>query len=192
MAHIERIEWKRLRDKLAELRAQPKDISTGLPASISYLQMLYSNAMENDKRDLLDYLGMEFSRYGMIAEEERVLRTIAHSYADDPTALIGLASFLRSEKAQYDAALAIVNEAISVARSQGTMIRYCYNERARVARAMNNYQLLSETLQVLLQLGPGDPRSDIGPEFDFVRDLPNGTIDADLLARYIGEQRNPQ
>lgn len=82
------------------------------------------------------------------------------------------------------AALSAINVAVARAREQGSHLRYCLNERARIAVAMKNWDIVEQTLNEILAIPAGRGVPDIALEDDFLQRVPERTIDCDLLRRY--------
>lgn len=123
--------------------------------------------------------------------DEEALSTI-HQWIDlqpnNPISRCALATWhsLRERQPNPDsaalrAALEAIDEAVEIARLHGGDLRYCLNARCRIAIAMQRYDVLEKTLREILEtIGlPG-----IQFEGDFLPHIPDGAIDADLLAEY--------
>jgi hypothetical protein len=81
-------------------------------------------------------------------------------------------------------ALRAIDTAVSKARPSGYLLRYCLNDRCRIAVAMKRYDLLEETMREILAIPPRRGVPDIRIEDDFLQRVPEGAVDMRLLADY--------
>ena len=173
-----------IREKLTELRADAVQ-NAGTPKTIIYLQSLILTTDDKDDRfDLAGLLCMEFTRYNMHSDATRTLENLAREFSDDPVAWIGLAEHLIFGEEDYDRALTVSRIAIECARNAGRFVRDAYQNLARAARGIGDYDLLEDTLVSLLRIRTLSRRGDVVPEDDFIKDLPEGAIDPKVLNRY--------
>jgi hypothetical protein len=84
-------------------------------------------------------------------------------------------------------ALQAIETAIAKARLTGAFLRYCLNDRARIAVSMSRWDLVEETLREILSSTPRPAEvTDIRLEDDFLARVPEGAIDSEVLSRYRG------
>lgn len=106
---------------------------------------------------------------------------------EDPLTWCALAMAHRDPALGVDAlqhALHAIETAIGKARATGAYLRYCLNDRARIAVAMSRWDLLEQTLRETLEIPPRRGVVDIRLEDDFLRTIPEGVVDHELLRRY--------
>lgn len=120
-----------------------------------------------------------------------VIREMTVLAPDDPLNWSRLAAWHFYCHGFYDAAsedlepaLKAIDTGIAKAHPSGDLLRYCLNERCRIAVAMKRYDLLEETMRQILAIAPRRGIPDIRIEDDFLRLVPEGAIDARLLADY--------
>jgi hypothetical protein len=128
-------------------------------------------------------------------QDEKALEVIRASIAltpDDPLAWSQLAGWhfyghglYGANDSTLSAALDAIEMAISLARPSGGYLRYCLNDRARIAVAFRRYGLLEETLREILDTTQEHRVTpEIRLEDDFLQRVPNDAIDEGLRARY--------
>ena len=108
---------------------------------------------------------------------------------DDPLNWCALASWHHSLGKSPDApaltsALEAIDTAVEKARRHRRWLRYCLNDRCRIAVTMQRYDLLAESLRAILDIPLRANLPDIWLEDDFLRRLPDGAVDPDLLEAY--------
>lgn len=92
--------------------------------------------------------------------------------------------FYNARPADLEQALRSIDIGIAKARASGYLLRYCLNERCRIAVAMKRFDLLEETMRDILAIPPRPGVPDIRIEEDFLRFVPEGNIETQLLADY--------
>jgi hypothetical protein len=175
---------KELRSKLKTLRSEYTGTHHNeVPLSIKFLEDLASTDKIDEKIELLNYLSMEYARYGMKDKQEEIIRQITILSPDNPVSWVGLAEYLINESKSLDEALLAAKKAVTIASEKGVLIRYAHNAQARVAKKICDYPLLEKTIEFLLSYKPMN-NQDIGYENDFLLDLPDGAVNKDLIKKY--------
>lgn len=141
------------------------------------------------------FLLFELSSLLMVSGRDDEALAVIHERIDfapdDPMNWCGLAGWHFYGHGAYDAsvetlraALEAIETAVAKARVHGVWLRHCLNDRCRIVVAMKRYDLLEESLREILAMPvrPGVP--DTAIEADFLRQVPEGAIYRDLLARY--------
>ncbi|WP_162913091.1 hypothetical protein [Rhodospirillaceae bacterium SYSU D60014] len=108
---------------------------------------------------------------------------------DNPLSWCGLASWHHSLGKSPNApaltsALEAIDTAVEKARRRRRWLRYCLNARCRIAVTMQRYDLLAESLRAILEIPLRANLPDIWLEDDFLRRLPDGAVEPDLLGAY--------
>jgi tetratricopeptide (TPR) repeat protein len=174
---------KQILSELERIRSDcNSDSSVDILPSIKYLQDLLATATLNEKSLLLNFLAMEYARYGMWEKEEGVVRQLTVLFPNNPASWVGLAEHLVVANKSLDEAVVAAQKAIEVANEQNALVRYSLNAQARVARKICDYSLLEETIKKLIIYKPNN--QDIGYERDFLINLPEGAINQNLLDEY--------
>ena len=177
-----------IREKLRKLRKtyKPKgNIKQESPPGINFLTSLIEEA--DNKGDIValsTMLDSEYSFYGMQDEVEKLRWKLAEFEPDEPMPWITLATFYYSEKNDLEQAKTIINKAIKLAKQKKRFTRHAYNTCARIARRLNDFKLLEETLVNLINYDSNPNNVDIAFERDFLVGLPNGIIDEKVLKDY--------
>ena len=134
---------------------------------------------------LLAELALAFMIDGNSDDSFSAVRECIDLDPNDPINWCRLASWHTLEKnpsaSDLESALEAVDTAVEIARLHGGELRYCLNARCRIAIAMQRYDILEKSLREILETTelPG-----IQFEGDFLPRIPEGAIDADLLAEY--------
>ena len=77
-----------------------------------------------------------------------------------------------------------MDHAIAVAeRVGGTDLRHCLSYRARIAKAVGCWDVVEDSIQRILAIPDGRGVSDTAVEMDFLRRIPAGAVDPDLMER---------
>jgi len=152
--------------------------------------------VETDSRvGARSFLLFELSSLLMVSGRDDEALAVIHEHIDlepdNPISQRGLAAWHFYGHGAYDAseetltaALEAIETAVAKARVHGEWLRHCLNDRCRIVVAMKRYDLLEESLCEILAMPvrPGVP--DTAIEDDFLRQVPEGAINGDLLARY--------
>lgn len=152
--------------------------------------------------DVRSFLLQDLSALLMVSGREDEALAVIHERVelepDNPISRCSLAGwhfyghgFYDANKETLRAALEAIDTAVAKARVHGEWLRHCLNDRCRIVVAMKRYDLLEESLREILAMPvrPGVPDTQL--EDDFLRQVSEGAIDGDLLARYraaIAEQ----
>ncbi len=179
-----------LRDRAAQIRAESNgDDHTGEPKSIAFLKnALRGLSDEDDYVAVATILQSEFSHYGMLEEQRDLYDELIHRYPRDPMPRISLASFLLLEARQPVEAESVIQDGIAIAVAAGRFVRHAYNTQARILKALGKYGELEEALTRLIEVPSTRSIPDVGFEEDFVLELPEGSVSADIVSRYKGSR----
>jgi tetratricopeptide (TPR) repeat protein len=152
---------------------------------------LRSEGVPSRRLLLLQHLIDCLSGAGAWDEGLPVLREMIDLGPDDPLNWSRLSGWYFYTQGSYAAdeetlrfALEAIDRAIAKARVRGEWLRQCLNDRCRIAVAMKRYDLLEETMREILAIPPRRGVPDIRIEDDFLQRVPEGAVDARLLADY--------
>jgi tetratricopeptide (TPR) repeat protein len=134
--------------------------------------------------DLYRMLASEYSSLGDFAAAERIERRLADKHPDDPLPLNTLASNKCSLQDQPEEAMVLINRALEVARRTGEFRRYTLGNKARIALALERYDIVEAVLREIMQLKIDPEVADIGRERDFFDRVPPGSIDPGVARQY--------
>lgn len=180
---MDRATFNNIRTQLVTLRQ--KDCSdASRPQSVTFLEDIISSTEDaRDRFDLVELLYAELTRYGLRLEALQVLSRRAEENRNDPLCWISLAEH-HALTCDYVAAKVAGFEAVESAKRAGRFLRHAYATLARVARKSEDYELLEDAIRSIVKLRTYPTRADVSLEDDFLNELPEGAIDAELLAAY--------
>jgi hypothetical protein len=147
---------------------------------------------DRDKRAFhLGFLEVVLIAQGQDAAALDVIHQRLRDAPDDPLEWGSLARFhsVRHDTTEFSpdplrAALDAIDVAVEKARRTGHYLRFCLNDRCRIAVAMQRWDLLDDSLRQILAIPPGRGVPDIQLEDDFLRRVPDGVIDPKVMAAY--------
>jgi hypothetical protein len=175
-----------IRRNLAKLRTEyvpGKDDSN--PPSVKYLRSLQSAATDESHFVVLTtLLDSECRRFGLIDECDSLGRQMIGRFPEEPMPWIVFAAFLLHTKKNAEEARSVIETGVEKAIRRGKFIRHAYSTRARIARALQDFDLLEDSLKRLLLHDPAIGAEDIALEGDFLINLPPGAISDSVLERY--------
>jgi hypothetical protein len=133
---------------------------------------------------------------GQDAESLAVMRERTDLAPDEPHVWCDLALHLHIHKsadstvgqANEIEALETIDHAVAVAqRIGGTDLRSCLNDRARIAKAIGRWDVVEDSIRRVLAIPDGRGVPDAAVEVDFLRKIPPGAVDPDLIERSLKE-----
>jgi hypothetical protein len=154
-------------------------------------------AAESDPWAQLEHMGnlaMVLNISGRQLEAVAVMRDAAALMPDDSLSWTGLARYLlyRVDSTENDSerealkqeVLQTIEHAVAVAeRAGGIGLRNSLSDRARFARTLERWDLVEESIRRILAIPDVRDVPDAPVEVDFLRDLPAGAVDAELVER---------
>lgn len=175
-----------LRQEAAKLRATVVDSEFGaVPSSIGYLEGLLRKASSSEDKHLLFALILgECVRAENGLAEVHFLRRQVAELPLQPVLLTSLASALAGDRESAPEALARCEEAVRLAQHEDRQVRYCLTCQARIALALDDYEVLSAALRALIADAGRQRAEDTAYEFDFVDQIDARRIDPALLRQY--------
>lgn len=174
-----------LNSQIKTLRSMGRQYGDGVPPSVEFLESKWATSDDEDEIAFFSaLLEAEYCWYGLFEELERLHRKMVALFPQQPMVWISLASFLMTQNRALSEARRTVAIGLSRAKQSGQFIRHALNTQARIARALENYDLLAVTIGELVNHRPISGNEDIAYEDDFIRDLPDGKIAANLLELY--------
>ncbi|CAN7763758.1 hypothetical protein LJR084_007288 [Variovorax sp. LjRoot84] len=156
-----------------------------IPGSIGYLEGLLNQATTLDEKHLMFVLILgECSRASNPEPELHYLRRQLESLPLQPILLASLAYALANIPGSGDEALTRCAEAVALARKENRQVRYSLAWQVRIALILDDYTVLHDALQGLVDDAGKQREEDSAYEFDFVDQIDAARCDAQLLARY--------
>jgi hypothetical protein len=175
-----------LRQEAAKLRATVVNSEFGaVPSSIGYLEGLLGKASSSEDKHLLFALILgECVRAENGLAEVHFLRRQVAELPLQPVLLTSLASALAGDRKSGPEALARCEEAVQLAQHEDRQVRYCLTCQARIALALDDYEVLSAALRALIADAGRKRAEDAAYEFDFADQIDARRIDPALLRQY--------
>lgn len=175
-----------LRQEAAKLRSTIVDSEFGaVPSSIGYLEALLRKATSSEDKHLLFALILgECARADNRLAEMHFLRRQVAELPLQPVLLTSLASALVGDPESAPEALVSCQEAVRLARHEDRQVRYCLTCQARIALALDDYEVLSAALRALIADAGRERAEDTTYEFDFVDQIDVRRIAPALLRQY--------
>jgi hypothetical protein len=117
-------------------------------------------------------------------EAESVIRDWIMAVPKDPYPWLVLAEHFHYYATDLDKALTAASKAAELAEADGSFVRQANGTRIRIALQMHKYKDVAESLSAIIntQLIPG--AVDVAPETDFLKRIPEGSVDPELIKRY--------
>jgi hypothetical protein len=140
-------------------------------------------------RELRFLLASELALHGRSADSDAVYATMHEESPDDPLPLISFASQKLYSHDKPELALPIIDKAIEAAYRSGNFRRNALGMKARIALALERYDIVEDVLRQILPLKTARGHVDCGVERDFLDRLPAGTIDEDIRRQYAELRR---
>jgi tetratricopeptide (TPR) repeat protein len=180
-------EFLRSFDRLAALLREKR-----FAEAIEFLQAEIAQQHDPMARlDHMDDLAMVLTLSGRTAEALAVMRNRVELAPDEPVGWSALAkqhlrygSDSTSGEPDTKMALETIDHAVAVAeRTGGTGLRHCLSDRARIAKAIERWDVVEDTIRRILAIPDGRGVPDTAVEIDFLRRIPVGAVDSDLIER---------
>lgn len=142
----------------------------------------------------MSHLAMVLNISGRQSEAVAVMRDQAALMPEESLSWTGLARYLlyyvdaadseSHKEALKQEMLETVEHAVAAAeRAGGTGLRNSLSDRARCARALERWDLVEDSIRRILAIPDVRNVPDAPVEIDFLRDLPVGAVDPDLVER---------
>jgi tetratricopeptide (TPR) repeat protein len=177
----------RLQDPINEVYLWYEDVertSVGIEA-IHVLQERIDSEPDAAKcRELKFILAQEHKHEEDYAVCEAIYLQLFETKPDDPVPLIKLAEQKLYFEEQPEAAMRIIDRAIEVAYGSGNFRRNALGVKARIALAMEDFEIVEGVLTRIMQLGFEYGNIDVGFRRDFFDRLPPGSIDPEVARQY--------
>lgn len=144
---------------------------------------IQSETVPSLRRELFVLLGLECARLEVVTGQIEAFERAVSEFPTDPllrTSLAGAYSYF-----SYDLprALAVMDEAVDVARRTNQFRRQVLYSKAWLLRDANDYEGLERCLLDIM-VEPSSETVDIAKEDDFLSDLPPGVISNEVLKAY--------
>jgi tetratricopeptide (TPR) repeat protein len=177
----------RLQDPVNEVYLWYEDVertSVGIEAIHLLQKRIDSEPDAAKRRELKFMLAQEHKHEEDYAACEAIYLQLFETKPDDPIPLIKLAERKLYFERQPEAAMRIIDRAIEVAYGSGNFRRNALGVKARIALAMEDFEIVEGVLIRIMQLGFEYGNIDVGFRRDFFDRLPPGSIDPEVARQY--------
>jgi hypothetical protein len=177
----------RQRDPINEVYRWYEDVertSVGIEAIHVLKERIDSEPEGAKRRELKFILAQKYKQEDDYATCEAIYIELFETKPDDPIPLIKLAEQKLYFERQPEAAMRIINRAIEVAYGSGNFRRNALGVKARIALAMEDFEIVEDVLTRIMQLGFEYGNIDSGFRRDFFDRLPAGSIDPEVARQY--------
>ena len=149
---------------------------------VMYLTEQLELCKREDRGHVASFLVHELGMQGKVDRAEKLLIALLDEFPDDILFLHKLAMLYAYERADGRKAWEFAKKAEKASCSQGRFIVHTLNMQCRLARKMDDFPLLAETIEKLLAHKIVRGSMDSVFENDFLCDLPDGAVPADRIA----------
>jgi len=115
---------------------------------------------------------------------ESVIRQCIDLQPSDSYNWIRLAEHFHYYAVDLQKALPVTNTAIEKAEEEKAFVRQAYGVRIRIALDLKDYMLVEKSMVAIADYGVPSGNLDVAPEDDFLKRIPVGSIDQQVLTRY--------
>jgi tetratricopeptide (TPR) repeat protein len=176
-----------LKDPINEVYLWYEDVertSVGIEAIHVLQERIDSEPDAAKRRELKFILAQEHYQEEDYAACEAIFLQLFETKPDDPMPLIKLAEQKLYFEKQPEAAMCIIDRAIEAAYGSGNFRRNALGVKARIALAMEDFEIVEGVLIRIMQLGFEYGNTDVGFRRDFFDRLPPGSIDPEVARQY--------
>lgn len=170
-----------LHDRILEIKRVDRnaDVTALILATIQ-------DTHDNDIRaHMYATLASEYHLLGRLKEAEDALNRVIALAPDRPEPWINLAEHYHYHAIDLRKALAAIQTAIENGRREGNFVRQALGVRIRISLEMEDYGSVERTLRELMVYKPKPGSIDVDVESDFLKRIPTGKIEKQLLDDYI-------
>lgn len=117
-------------------------------------------------------------------DAESVIRDWIKVVPKDPYPWVVLAEHFHYYATDLDKALTAASRAAELASADGSFVRQANGIRIRIALGMQKYKDVAESLSAIINRQPVPGAVDVAPETDFLKRIPEGAVDPELIKKY--------
>lgn len=133
---------------------------------------------------LLSLLASEYHLFNKLDEAEKVINERIALEPNLPDGWLSLAGHFHYYVHDLPKAYSIIEVAVEKALKDGNFVRQAYCMRIRIALDMKNYKAIEDSLGKLIKYHPKPGSIDVNYEDDFVKRIPMGEINSNILEEY--------
>lgn len=156
-----------------------KVVAEGL---VAYLTEQLEASDKKDRPHIASWLVGELKMQGKIDQAEQVLIEVTDEFPDEILLWHELATLYADQKGDARRGWEYAKRAEEASHLQGRFIVHTLNMQCRLARNMNDFPLLTETIEKLLAYKLVRGSMDSAYENDFLHNLPDGAAPSDRIA----------
>ena len=117
-------------------------------------------------------------------DAESVIKDWIKAAPGEPYPWLVLAEHFHYYAIDLDKALETANKAVALAAHDGSFVRQAHGTRIRIALQQRKYQDVAESLSAIIGSRSSPGAVDVAPETDFLKRIPEGAVDPELVKRY--------
>ena len=172
-------------DRLRELRrAYRGDPTNGYAAAMEYLRPFLDQPLSaNDRESIYHSIALEQGLYRQFDDEEQTAIAITKEFPDSPLGWIHASAFYCWTRVDAPKAKELALRALEVAQSSGEFVTHALNTLCRAAKLSEDYPLLSQSIEAILNHTHVPGTTDCAYECDFLINLPPDAVDGVLISR---------
>ena len=149
---------------------------------VVYLTEQLEASDQEDRPGIASFLALELVMQGKFDHAEKVLVALTDEFPDEVLLWHQLAGIYSDHKGDELKAWGYAKKAEAASHRQGRFIVHTLNMQCRLARKMDDFPLLTETIEKLLAYKLVRGSMDSVFENDFLYDLPDGAVPPDRIA----------
>lgn len=149
---------------------------------VAYLTEQLEVSDKEDRPGITSFLVHELVMQGKFHHAEKILIAMTHEFPDEVLLWHDLAHIYSNKKGDAFQAWEFAKKAEVASHRQGRFIVHTLNMQCRLARKMDDFPLLTETIEKLLAYKPVRGSMDSVYENDFLHNLPDGAVPFDRIA----------
>lgn len=173
--------------RLDQLRKDTsKTQAPATPSTVTFLEGELAKTTDPLHRAALyQLMAQEYALAKQPSGELGTMRRAAAEFPGEPVPWIGLAARLGQEQKMLNEARVTIERGLEIASRTNRFVRYALGTRARIANALNDRELLEETVQRLIADAAKTRAEDCGFETDFLDSIPDDAIDRGMREQYL-------
>ena len=149
---------------------------------VHFLEDSLRRVEDNERYLVFLMLLGEHADHRRFMEAEDVILKITHECSDEPLAWIEIANHYLYVRQDNKKALNASSKGVETARKKGSFVVHALNTQCRIARKLEDYDLLANSIADLIAFKNPPNTPDSAYECDFLANLPEGSIDSRLIS----------
>ena len=142
-----------------------------------------------DSEDALSFIYQTIANehliYGQVSDAKSAWSDVLARFPADPLSWIHASGFYLYEGSDHALPLSLAEKGCQVAEESGRFVIHAHNTKCRVAKAVGDYQSMTDSINSILSYKRPAQSMDSAYECDFLVDLPDGALNSDLVRRIL-------